>query len=167
MATSLLQAIPVLTKYLYKQYIHIRDHMRNLKNLTERTYLHFRKLRYYNQTATILLGSTLTLMNITSSFIKCRFFSISCETNFGNPNPKESGSLLGLWKFFHVGSGMKLSTMLQAFSGQLDWSNKVNDTECAKGQRKRASYSPGNIFMYTDMWLSSPAPLPFGNSEAC
>ncbi|CAH2010827.1 unnamed protein product [Acanthoscelides obtectus] len=53
-----------------------------------------------------------------SSFIKCLFFNISCETNLGNPNPKESGSLLGLWKFFHVGSGMKLSTMLQAFSGQ-------------------------------------------------
>lgn len=102
-------------------------------------------------TATILLGSTFTLMNMVSSFVKCRFFSISCDTNLGKPNPKESGSLLGLWKFFHVGSGMKLSTILQAFSGQVDWSNNVKETECANGQRNSASYSPGRIFMYTEM----------------
>lgn len=121
--------------------------------------------RYY--TATILLGSTFTLMNIVSSFMKCLFFSISCETNLGKPKPKESGSLLGLWKFFQVGSGMKLSTMLQAFSGQVDWSNKVKETEWAKGHLRRASYSPGRILMQTEMWVSSPAPLPLGNKEAC
>lgn len=119
-----------------------------------------------NYTATILLGSTFTLMNIVSSFMKCLFLSISCETNFGKPKPKESGSLLGLWKFFHVGSGMKLSTILQAFSGHVDWSNSVNDTEWEKGHRSKASYSPGRIFMYTEMWVSSPAPLPLGNREA-
>lgn len=100
-----------------------------------------------NHTATILLGSTLTLMNMVSSFMKCLFFIISWETNLGKPKPKESGSKLGLWKFFHVGSGMKLSTILQAFSGQVDWSNKVKETEWEKGQRRRASYSPGKIFM--------------------
>lgn len=120
-----------------------------------------------NYTATILLGSTLTLMNIISSFMKCLFLSISWETNFGKPNPKESGSRLGLWKFFQVGSGIKLSTMLQAFSGQVDWSKRVKDTEWEKGQRSKASYSPGRILMYTEMWVSSPAPLPLGNREAC
>lgn len=123
-------------------------------------------IRPNNYTATILLGSTLTLMNIVSSFMKCLFFSISCETNFGKPNPKESGSRLGLWKFFHVGSGMKLSTILQAFSGHVDWSKSVKETEWENGQRSKASYSPGRIFMYTEMWLSSPAPLPLGNREA-
>lgn len=101
-----------------------------------------------------------------SSFIKCLFFNISCDTNFGKPNPRESGSLLGLWKFFHVGSGMKLSTILHAFSGQVDWSKRVNETECAKGQRRRASYSPGRIFIYTEICESSPAPFPFGKREA-
>lgn len=164
MATSLLQVIPVLKIFVQTIYIIFEIISETLRILQkEEIYI----LENCDHTATILLGSTLTLINITSSFIKCRFFSISCETNFGNPNPKESGSLLGLWKFFHVGSGMKLSTMLQAFSGQLDWSNNVNDTECEKGQRNKASYSPGSIFMYTDMWLSSPAPFPFGNSEAC
>jgi len=67
------------------------------------------------QTATILLGSTFTLINIVSSLRKCRFFSTSCDTKRGKPKPNESGSLLGRWKFFHVGSGMKLSTMLQAW----------------------------------------------------
>lgn len=120
-----------------------------------------------NYTATILLGSTLTLMNIMSSFMKCLFLSISWETNFGKPNPNESGSRLGRWKFFQVGSGIKLSTMLQAFSGQVDWSKSVKDTEWEKGQRSKASYSPGRILMYTEMWVSSPAPLPLGNREAC
>lgn len=98
-------------------------------------------------TATILLGSTLTLINNVSSFMKCLFFNISCETNLGKPKPKESGSLLGLWKFFQVGSGMKLSTMLHAFSGQVDWSKSVNETEWEKGHLSKASYSPGRIFM--------------------
>lgn len=75
-----------------------------------------------SHTATILLGSTFTLMNIVSSFTKCLFFSISWETNRGKPKPSESGSLLGRWKFFHVGSGIKLSTMLQACSKQFYYS---------------------------------------------
>lgn len=120
-----------------------------------------------NYTATILLGSTFTRMNMVSSFMKWRFFNISWETNFGKPNPKESGSRLGRWKFFHVGSGMKLSTILQAFSGHVDWSKSVKDTEWEKGQRSKASYSPGRILMYTEIWVSSPAPLPLGNREAC
>lgn len=51
--------------------------------------------------------------------MKNLLFRRSCEMNLGNPNPKESGSLLGLKKFFHVGSGMKLSTTLQA------WKKKI------------------------------------------
>lgn len=79
-------------------------------------------------TATILLGSTLTLKNRTSSLTKFLFLSISCETNLGKPNPSASGSLEGRWKFFQVGSGTKLSTILQALSGVELWSKRVNET---------------------------------------
>lgn len=48
--------------------------------------------------------------------MKDRLFSISCETNFGKPKPNASGAMLGLWKFSHVGSGMKDSTTLQLLS---------------------------------------------------
>lgn len=62
-----------------------------------------------------LAGSTRTLRKRTSSLTKWRFLSISCETKRGNPNPRASGSRDGRWKFSHVGSGMKLSTMLHAY----------------------------------------------------
>lgn len=102
-----------------------------------------------------------------SSLTKCRFFTISWETNRGKPKPSESGSRLGLWKFFQVGSGMKLSTMLQAFSATTVWSNIVNETLCENGHRRSASYSPGRILMYIEMWLPSPVPFPFRKIEAC
>lgn len=101
-----------------------------------------------------------------SSLTKCRFFTISWDTNLGKPKPRESGSRLGRWKFFHVGSGIKLSTMLQAFSAITVWSNIVNDTLCENGHRRSASYSPGRIFMYIEIWLPSPVPFPFKKIEA-
>lgn len=57
--------------------------------------------------------------------MKCLVYRRSCETNLGNPNPRESGSLLGRKKFFHVGSGIKLSTMLQAWKKIITNSNPV------------------------------------------
>ena len=66
------------------------------------------------QTAIFFEGSTRTLRKRTSSLINGRFLSISCETKRGKPKPRASGSRDGLWKFSHDGSGMKLSTMLQA-----------------------------------------------------
>lgn len=66
-------------------------------------------LAYYEcsppYTATILLGSTLTLKNTVSSFTNGLLPNKSCAMNRGNPKPSTSGSADGRWKLSHDGSG--------------------------------------------------------------
>lgn len=88
-----------------------------------------------------LAGSTRTLRKRTSSLTKWRFLSMSCETKRGNPNPRASGSRDGRWKFSHVGSGMKLSTILHAYQyNRMKQNGWVKQFSFTKNKQKRNEF---------------------------